>query len=253
LAANSQETATANVELAGDGWRLRAEITVPTAPTRLRQLLPMVQTLTNNVVDRAVQASKEQGKPVSCKKGCASCCRQLVPISEVEAGRLAQLVEDLPEPRGSQVRNGFRAARQRLAEAGLLDKLQTGGRWTKEEADQTGLDYFGIGIPCPFLEEESCSIYADRPLACREYLVTSPAENCQRLSRETVRCLKLPFKVSTALHHCERGGAPTDPISWVPLILTLDWAKSSAREAPALPGPRWVEKLLGSITGKEIA
>jgi Fe-S-cluster containining protein len=33
-------------------------------------------------------------------------------------------------------------------------------------------------MPCPFLEDESCSIHPDRPLVCREYLVTSPAELC---------------------------------------------------------------------------
>ena len=37
-----------------------------------------------------------------------------------------------------------------------------------------GREYFQLGIPCPFLEEESCSIYHDRPITCREYLVTSP-------------------------------------------------------------------------------
>ncbi len=38
--------------------------------------------------------------------------------------------------------------------------------------------YFHLGIACPFLEDESCSIHADRPISCREYLVTSPAVNC---------------------------------------------------------------------------
>jgi hypothetical protein len=33
--------------------------------------------------------------------------------------------------------------------------------------------YFLQGVACPFLEAESCGIHPDRPLACREYLVTS--------------------------------------------------------------------------------
>ena len=41
--------------------------------------------------------------------------------------------------------------------------------------------YFAAGIPCPFLEEERCGVYDERPVVCREYAVTSPPELCERL------------------------------------------------------------------------
>jgi Fe-S-cluster containining protein len=249
----SPESMTANLEMSGPGWRLRAAITVPTGPTRLRQLLPMVKSFTDTVVSRAVQASEDQARPVSCKKGCAACCRQLIPLSRVEARHIAQVVEELPEPRRRQVRARFAGARERLAEAGILDKLQARGQWTDEGTRPMGLAYFRLGIPCPFLEQESCSIYPDRPLACREYLVTSPPENCSQPTAETVHSIKLPLKVSTAVHCCEKDGEQNASLPWIPLILAPEWAAAHAEEGPSLPGPRWVEKLIRALTGKEIS
>ena len=76
------ETLTADLTLAGGGWQLRAKVTVPAGPTRLRVLLPLVRSLTDHAVGVAVKAAEEQGHQVSCKKGCGACCRQLVPISQ---------------------------------------------------------------------------------------------------------------------------------------------------------------------------
>ena len=54
-----------------------------------------------------------------------------------------------------------------------------------------------MGVPCPFLEDESCSIHPERPLVCREYLVTSPAALCAGPTQEGVTPVAVP-KVSMA-------------------------------------------------------
>ena len=72
-------------------------MSVPAGPTRLVELLPLVQHLANTVVAAAVEDVVEQGESISCKKGCGACCRQLVPISQVEARRIRDLVEEMPE------------------------------------------------------------------------------------------------------------------------------------------------------------
>src|SRR5262245_21289997 len=100
----STETVTASVELAVGSWRLQAKLSVPAEPTSLRTVLPVIQTLADGMVHLAVKSVEEQGKTISCTKGCGACCRQLVPITEVEARNLADLIERLPEPRRSEVR-----------------------------------------------------------------------------------------------------------------------------------------------------
>ena len=62
---------------------------------------------------------------------------------------------------------------------------------------------------CPFLEEESCSIHPDRPLVCREYLVTSPAELCAGPTQEGVTPVAVP-KVSPAARGLEESRPEAD-------------------------------------------
>jgi hypothetical protein len=161
------------------------------------------------------------------------------------------MVERLSEPRRSTVRARFADARRRLEAAGLVDTLRCTAAWSEGDGRSVGLAYFRLGIPCPFLEEESCSIYADRPLGCREYLVTSAAEHCARPSAETVACVKLPFKVWTAVARFDDVPPGAKVIRWVPLILALDWTAAHPDGATPRPGPELLREFFDHVTGKE--
>jgi Fe-S-cluster containining protein len=248
--ADAADSITANMDLAGPGWRLRVGLTVPVGPTTLRFALPMVQALADAVVDGAVKLAEDRGEKISCRAGCGACCRQLVPITQVEARQVLRLVESHPEPRRSLLHARFAEARRRLLAAGLLEKLQQPAQFVAGEARPFAQAYFGLGIACPFLEDESCSIHPDRPIACREYLVTSPAANCAHPSATTVRRVPFPLEVSKALRRCERGGPDTG--SWVPLVLATEWAAAHPEEPPPRPGPEWVRELVTHLTGKEV-
>ena len=100
------------------------------------------------------------------------------PLALPEARRIRDLVEGLPEPRRTRVKERFAAARARLADAGLLASLEGPQTVGPRETLQHGEAYFALGVACPFLEDESCSIYEERPLICREYVVVSPPERC---------------------------------------------------------------------------
>jgi Fe-S-cluster containining protein len=236
---------TAEVTLSSTDWQLQTKVTVPNGPIRTRHMLPMVQALADRVVDAATETARSQGHKVSCTKGCGACCRQLVPIGELEARNIHDVVERMPEPRRSTIRARFAEARQRLEETGLLKRLAERDEWREGESRALGLQYFGLGIACPFLEEESCSIYHDRPIACREYLVTSPAENCSRPTPETVKMVPLPFRIWTAMARVddESRRAP-----WVPLILALEWAEAHPDESTPRPGPQLLRSLFDEIT-----
>ncbi len=219
------------------------EMTLPAAPVRLESLLPAFQKVADSLVGLAVERVGAQGRVVSCKKGCAACCRPIVPISEVEARRIGRLVEELPEPRRTEVRARFARARERLAEAGLLSKLENTQSFLESEIVSFGLAYFRLGIPCPFLEEEACTIYADRPIVCREYLVTSPAANCADPKPGTIEKVELPGKVWTALARAGSTGPSARFIPWVPLILAPEWASAH----PDASEPRPVEDVFRGV------
>jgi Fe-S-cluster containining protein len=236
---NDALTATVPVKLAGE--RMQFSITIPNRAASIRELLPVFRGMTDAVVGVAVRAVEKQGEKISCCAGCGACCRQPVPISLAEARAIARLVDMMPEPRRQQVRQRFADAIVRLDQAGLLNRLQETN--TGEETTSIGLAYFRLGIPCPFLESESCSIHADRPVACREYLVTSPAEECSRPEAERVCGVPMPAQVGRALRNVEQRESGTE-LGWVPLILALEWSAKNPEPPPTTPAAEVLKQFL---------
>lgn len=76
---------------------------------------------------------------IACKSGCAGCCHMSVIIGEAEAEQIAKA---------------------------------TGARIRKKNIRYTPVgDEKYSGDPCVFLENGKCSIYENRPFACRVYFV----------------------------------------------------------------------------------
>ncbi len=89
--------------------------------------------------------------------------------------------------------------------------------------------YYALRMPCPFLDNETCSIYADRPAACRELAVTSPATECQDMTTPTVQPVPVAVRLSTALSLLWADLTGTAP-RLIPLPLAVDWARRHKEE-----------------------
>ena len=222
-----------NIEFNAGEHTIEATTRVPTASMRVADLLPILRAFDDAMVSMAADMLERQGKPVSCRAGCGACCRQLVPISESEAHALAELVEAMPGDRQAAVRERFEKTLAALAEHGLLERLRRPEDLKRpEDRRAIGQEYIRLHIPCPFLEEERCSIYLERPLRCREYLVTSPAENCRNPSAETIQMAPLPAKLSEILYTFD-DGVGNAATRWLPLVLALEWV-AGQKETPQL-------------------
>lgn len=223
---------------------------VPRGPAPVSALLPTIGRLTDRVVERARQDVEASGRTVSCGPGCGACCRQPVPIAVSEAHRLVALIRSWSAPRRRAVEARFDAALARLEAAGLLEPLRTLGDLEGVDARQAlGRAYFDLGIACPFLEDESCAIHADRPIACREYLVTSEAARCADPAPEHVDLVPLPVRPSVALFRMTAEGPGEDA---EPVLLVLAREVVEAEEAcePATtPGPALLEGYVRSLAG----
>lgn len=241
--AEQSPSVTATVDLMLDEQPLRMRLTVPVGPTTPGQLLPLLRGLTDTVVDSAVKKNAAQGRPISCRKGCGACCRQLVPIAPAEAHRLRQVIHAMPEARRNAVLNRFEVAHARLTATGMLERLRAPSGMDEASRRQLGIEYFRHRVACPFLEQESCSIYAERPLACREYLVTSPAAHCAQPTPDSIDCLSIAVRVSRALWRLEAGQDKVE-LSWVPLIMAMEWARAHPEAPPTASGPAQIESLL---------
>lgn len=191
------------VSLDGDRVKIGFSSATRDTPASLDELLPALRSITNSVIEAAIQRETRNARSISCKAGCGACCRQLVPITATEARQIPRILSSLGEEHRRRVMSRFEAARTRLQELGMWDRLESMAALTSEERHALSLEYLALGIPCPFLEDEACSIHAERPLMCRQYLVTSPAENCQKPTRETIVRVALAASVHDAVRRLE--------------------------------------------------
>ncbi len=101
----------------------------------------------------------------------------LVPLSPPEAFSLVDYIEQLPTERRETIERNVTGTKADLAEHGLLDRLQAVANAERpiadEELEPINRAYYALRHPCPFLENEMCSIYEARPGALPELLVTS--------------------------------------------------------------------------------
>ena len=251
----SEEWVTGTVKLKLLGEPVEMEMTVPARPVKPHRMLPIFHGMTNAFVDQSVEVAEAAGGTISCKAGCGACCRQPVPVAESEIYQIAELVEAMPEPRRTAVKQRFANAVEHFAGIGWFDEAkERSDRMTtesREEANrkmvQLAMKYFHEGVPCPFLENESCSIHESRPLSCREYLVTSPAENCAKPSAETVRVITIFVKASLSVRRTTQTGN-LNVLGFVPLIRSLEVAEKFPERFEEKTGREWMAEFFEDLT-----
>jgi Fe-S-cluster containining protein len=207
--------------------RLQAKVALP--PTlRLAELAWNALALDERIVAIAIRADTALGNVVACTKGCGACCRQAVPLSPPEAWMLADLVRSFPVPRQTEVLRRFAEVKSALGAARFDERSLPAGA-SKEQVAMLALDYFDLGLPCPFLEDEACSIHPNRPSICREYLVTTPAALCAYLRKPGQRAVPVPARLSECLAILSAEVLGQD-VQVIPHVRALDWAAQHAED-----------------------
>jgi Fe-S-cluster containining protein len=217
------------------------EVTVPVGATTIEALLPVFEGLCNDLVARGEADAVAEGRTISCRAGCGACCRQMVPIAPSEARRIAAMVAAMPTARRTAVETRFAEARTALTAAGVelmptaYNAADNGG------LAESGMRYFLARVPCPFLEAESCSIHIDRPLACREYLVTSSPVECAFPQVDRVEPVAIPASMARAVLASE---AVMEGSGRLALVDALEWATANPEPVPQHSGPALVRAVI---------
>jgi Fe-S-cluster containining protein len=242
----------AKINLALYGRPVELNLLLPAERVKPTRMLPVLQNITNKFMDAAVEAFVGKDHEISCRAGCGACCRQPVPLAKFETYYLAELVERLPEPRRTQIKQRFDAACEHLEKIDWFGRLEKAldRPDDKNELKKLALEYFSQGIACPFLEAESCSIHPDRPLSCREYLVTSPPENCQSPTPETIDEIELKFKISEVVRRLWKTADAADN-RFVTMIYALEWAKKNPDEFDEKTGEQWLKEFFNHLSTGE--
>jgi Fe-S-cluster containining protein len=230
---SASPTRTFDVDLDFPEGRVQARLELPRGPMRLAEFAEALLPLASEVSSMGERIAGRMGEKVSCRKGCGACCRQLVPVSPAEAYMIADLVDSVAEPYQSRIRDRFAKVEEYLKSKGMLDRLNALHERDRadDEHKSVAREYFFLGVPCPFLQDESCAIHEFRPAICREYLVTSPAENCKNPFANPIRKLPVSLKLTEALVRLSAdlmGGEPRA----VPLPLALTWVANHPAGRP---------------------
>jgi hypothetical protein len=231
--------------------RLRRRFLAPDAPARLSDIVPLARQLADELSEIALRHARSSGKVVPCKRGCAACCRYLVPLSPPEAFRLFEEIHFLPPARRRRVLESFAAATGQLLKARHA-VVPTGAGDTPEAYEQPGLyvpeQHCRLKVPCPLLVSRECMLYPTRPIACRSYFAVSDPLHGRDPRPGRHERLPMPFSLVGALSRLAAEVESTEPQA-VLLPLAPIWsAERLTRMLRTWPGPELVERLVLIVT-----
>jgi len=207
------------ISLEIQGQPVCAQVETPNVPTRLADVVPLAQKLADKIIECT---SRSAAKPITCRKGCAACCRYLVPLSVPEALDILERIDQTPRSQACQLQRRFLRAAERLISSVAAEKQSL----STSEPKSLSRWYHGLAIDCPFLDGETCTIYSNRPIACREHLTTDPAELCRQPQPEKGTTLTMPFSISQVLARLAARLEQSPPEA-VMLPLVLPWAEAN--------------------------
>jgi len=219
-------------------------VAVPDYDVAAVELIPVYQAITDKVVSNNAQESEANGKAISCRAGCGSCCNQMVPVTLLEAEHLSKVVKRMPEPKQSRVRQRFKAIEEKMQTTGLAQEMAIIAEYDAQRQRELAIAYFKMGEACPFLESQSCSIYPDRPLECREFLVTSDPKHCEALDAGQIQHIDSKLRLLPALRKQSESSVKVKTASWMIMPLSLDWVKSKRHRYQRRNGRQWLKEFI---------
>ncbi|QQS12462.1 MAG: YkgJ family cysteine cluster protein [Rhodospirillales bacterium] len=211
-----------------------------------REIVSSLGSLVDQVAAATVAALERAGGSVSCRRGCDACCHQLASVSDMEAHAIGAVVAAMPDDKRARLMARFEEAARVIdarfgpgaLDAGVMD----------EDRHGLAMEYFKLRLACPFLEDSSCAIYDERPLICREYMVSSPAENCWKLGEAEVETIVYGLPAAGAQR---MTGFNNDYASRrVALALLPRWLAANEPPAPR-SGVDWMFAYMGGLKAME--
>ncbi len=231
--------------------QITTAIEVPTGFVPVTSIVPLMRHLGEEAQALEIARLVDTGQSPSCQKGCAACCRMLVPLSVPEALALREWVRARPAVQQDRLSARFAEMKSQLLSHGLWRRLSEVCNAPEQPKDD-GLEdlnreYYALRLPCPFLEEETCTIYEERPSACRELLVTSPPERCDDLLNNPIEPIISPIRMSTVFgllwQHLTRSST-----SLIPLPLVFDWTdRHQAHNQQTWKGTELLDQALDKV------
>lgn len=229
------------------GRTIEAQVLAAEAPARLSDVVPLARSLATLISRTVLNEAVSAGNDASCRKGCSHCCKHLVPVSGAEAFRLFAEVQSLPDVRRHKVMGRFTANARRIIQAGPPEVPE--GTTCDEDgatispAGACGHWYADLQLTCPLADGDLCSMYEQRPIACREHMVTSNSLLCKGFQPGRGQILPVPVSMLDALAALS-AKMMQRPVEAIIMSLTPAWAQANRRHQKRWPATELAASLL---------
>jgi Fe-S-cluster containining protein len=229
---NAKKTIDLELDILGE--RLSFRIGIGKGRAKLADIVPLARILCDRITEIVLRRISSAEGSIPCSKGCSACCmRCLVPMSVPEALRFKEEIIAEPANRRESVWEAcLRAAqlilRQRPPDSSVY---QTDASNPEQSADMSLISswYTSLNLTCPFLINNVCGIYEQRPLACREHFIRGSSAAC-RGQGEVAEVLEMPVRLPNVLGQLAGELEGTD-VEAVILPLALLWSRENPERA----------------------
>ena len=224
------------------GKPLYLHIGVRDFPATLADIVPMSRSLSSKLIQIVLEKFDSDGTVVPCRKGCGVCCNYLVYLSIPEAFRMVE--EVMPLEQREDVIKSCRQLAERFREK--LNEPANADTVNESQKAKISRCYYSVKQSCPFLCNNLCTIYEQRPIICREHIVVGSVSQCLGDgSHEAMDAnVKVPISIAEVLGQLtielEHGNREA-----VVLPCVFDWYQRDVeRSKRTWPAPMMVERFI---------
>jgi Fe-S-cluster containining protein len=222
------------LELVILGETLIFHIGIDKEKIKLADIVPPARVLCDRITEIILRRTSSDENYIPCSKGCSACCKRcLVPLSVPEALRFKEEIIAEPASRRESVWKAcLRAAqlilKQRPPES-LIDQTDASSLIQSVDIGIISNWYTSLNLACPFLYNNVCGIYEQRPLACREHFIKGSSVACSGQGG-VAEVIEMPIQLPNVLGQLASELEGKDMESVI-LPLALVWCQENSERA----------------------
>jgi len=227
---NSSDLELIETELDVLGQSLCLRIAASNEPIKLSGIVPLAHIVCARIISAVERHIISSGNTIACRPKCSNCCRYLVPVTVPEAMWLTETARKMAQSDRRVLYEFSLFATRRILELTSKHYLSRFSDVKAEAAPklkQLSDWYSSLNLSCPFLENDLCMLYEQRPIACREHLALGAGPNgCERNCPEHVRRVRMPVSVAEALEQLTND-VECKPVETIVLPFVFAWCRAN--------------------------
>jgi len=221
---------------------------------QLADIVPAARAISAKITDIATEQIYCQRGHIPCHKGCPACCSYLVSLSIPEVFCFSREVFLKPKHLSSHILRTYLLAASQIIKHRLpsppAEQSSPDESANFSELHSLSDWYASLNLVCPFMYNNQCVIYQQRPLVCREHFVTGSAQGCKG-GRGEAQVVELPVRMANVLCQFTRELCAADGAVMIPLALAW-YEKNKELAERTWPAVKMVELFIEIVKASAV-